>query len=94
MKIKSPRKKPPTGMELTITFFMNADNDVPADTAAILKFFETVDAGSRAMGASWLHFRCSGIPSELESTLRTALDKAQADMNARQPKLKMVVNNR
>jgi hypothetical protein len=87
MRFKSRRPKPATGMELTVTLSMPADQSVEQSAASIVQFFDGLLSLSAATGAAWVNVRCAGIPVELESRLQAALDQANA------PRLKLVVDN-
>ena len=88
MQFKSRRRKPPTGLELSVTLMMPEGQSVEESRDAILKFFDTVSNASKEIGSVWIRVNCSGIPDELEPALQAALDNTN-----RRPQLELVVNN-
>lgn len=86
MKYRSPKAKPVTGMEMTVTLSMPADHDVPQSADALVRFMEGVTQLSADVGSSWIKIHCAGIPEELESRLASAIEPAR-------PRLELVVNN-
>lgn len=86
MKYRSPKPKPETGMEMTVTLSMPADHDAQQSADMLVQFMEGVTKLSTDTGAAWIKIRCVGIPEELESRLASAIEPAR-------PKLELVVNN-
>lgn len=88
MRYQSRAKKPDTGMELSVTLSLAADETVEQSAESIVKFMEAVQAASASIGAVWVHMRCSGIPAELEDRVQAAIDAAK-----KPPHLTVVVDN-
>lgn len=86
MKYKSNKPKPETGMEMTVTLSMSADQEVQQSAEALIKFMEGVTKLSADVGSAWIKIHCAGIPEELEEKLAAAIAPAR-------PRLELVVNN-
>jgi hypothetical protein len=86
MKYKSNKPKPETGMEMTVTLSMPADQDADQCAEALVRFMEGVTKLSGDVGSAWINIRCAGIPEELE-------DKLAAAIEPKRPRLELVINN-
>lgn len=86
MKYRSRQPKPDTGMEMTVTLSMPADQDASESAEALIRFMEGVTKLSAEVGSSWIKIHCDGIPEELEGKLAAALEP-------KRPQLELVVNN-
>jgi hypothetical protein len=86
MKYRSNAPKPETGMEMTVTLSMPADQGAEQSGEALIRFMEGVNKLSAETGAAWIKIHCAGIPEELEARLATAISPSR-------PRLELVVNN-
>lgn len=77
MRYQSRARRPETGMELSVTLSLAADQTVEKSAESIVKFMEAVQTASASVGAVWIHMRCSGIPHELEGRMQAAIDAAK-----------------
>lgn len=91
LKIKSRRRRPPSGMELTMTISMPVDHTVEQSADALIKFFEAACAFADTAGGVWVRINGVGIPPELEEKLATAFDSYRVEIEG--PGLCIVVNN-
>lgn len=90
MKYRSPAPKPETGMEMTVTLSMAADQSAEQSAEALVKFLGGVNHLVAEVGACWVKINCAGIPVEFEERLEAAL----ASLGPKKPQLQLVVNNR
>lgn len=86
MKYRSKHPRPDTGMEMSVTLSMPADQDIQASADALCQFMDGINNLVAATGAAWIKIHCSGIPQELESRLEAALAP-------KHPHLQLVINN-
>lgn len=86
MKYRSNKPKPETGMEMTVTLSMPADQDAQQSADALIRFMEGVTDLSASVGSAWVKIHCAGIPEELE-------DRLAAAVNPMPPRLELVVDN-
>lgn len=86
MKYRGRQPKPETGMELTVTLSMSADQSVERSAESLIKFMEGVTRLSAETGSVWIKINCAGIPEEFEERLEAALAP-------KRPNLKLVINN-
>jgi len=91
LTLKSRKRKPPTGMELTVTISMPADHTIKQSANALVKFFEAAGDFAEAAGGVWVRINGAGIPSELEEKLAEAFDNCRVSVEG--PSLRIVVNN-
>ncbi len=94
IRVASRKKKPPVGMEISVTLSMSVDHTVGQSADAIVEAFKSAKELSALTNAAWVKVHCSGVPAALEHLLASALEKSQAELDALgAPQLKLVVDN-